>query len=164
MFLSEELSSQSPTVALVANITEQIKLPVIAAGGIGSADEVVNMLDIGAIGVQIGTAYLLCNEAKTSLLHREKIQQQTVPKTMLTNVFTGRAARGIVNRAMNELGPISQSAPQFPLAAAAISLLRNAAEAGNSTDFTPLWCGQNTYGCETISAFDLTQKLTVKIQ
>jgi nitronate monooxygenase len=114
---------------------------------------------LGAAGVQIGTAYLLCPEATTSAIHRTALKSDAARVTALTNVFTGRPARAIVNRIMRELGPISPAAPAFPLATGAIMPLRAKAESVGSGDFSPLWAGQNTTGCKETSAAALTREL-----
>lgn len=113
---------------------------------------------LGAAGVQVGTSYLLCPEATTSAVHRQALSN-AAPHTALTNLFSGRPARGIVNRVMRELGPISDVAPAFPLATAAIAPLRAAAEAQGSGDFSPLWAGQNRSGCRAIPAAEITDWL-----
>jgi nitronate monooxygenase len=109
--------------------------------------------------VQIGTAYLLCPEATTSKVHRSALQSESARHTAVTNVFTGRPARSIVNRLVREIGPITAVAPPFPLATAAIQLLRAKGEATDSGDFSPLWSGQNATGCKAIPAADLTHDL-----
>ena len=164
MFLSQDLMSQSNTKALVKQIKESINLPVIAAGGISSSNEVVEHLENGAQAIQIGTSYLLSTEAKTSIFHRQAIQSNQPPKTALTNLFSGRPARAIVNRVIKELGPLSKYAPAYPHAATTMSYLRKTAEGNGSSDFTPLWCGQNTRGCDSISAYDLTLRLARKLE
>jgi len=132
---------------------------VIAAGGIADAKGVAAALALGAAGVQVGTAYLLCPEATTSALHRAALKSESARHTVLTNVFTGRPARGIVNRVIAELGPISTAAPAFPLATGALAPLRAAAERRGRGDFSPLWSGQNASGCREIPAADLTRAL-----
>jgi nitronate monooxygenase len=159
LFLSDDLSTQMGTFALVPQIVQAVKVPVIAAGGIAGAKGVAAALALGAAGAQIGTAYLLCPEATTSAVHRAALKSDTARSTALTNMFTGRPARGIVNRLMRELGPISAAAPAFPLAASAIAPLRAKAESLGSGDFSPLWAGQNASGCKEISAADLTREL-----
>jgi nitronate monooxygenase len=134
-------------------------LPVIAAGGIADAQGVAAALALGAAGVQIGTAYLLCPEATTRPVHRAALKSESARHTALTNLFSGRPARGIVNRIMRELGPISAAAPAFPFAASAIVPLRAKAESRGSGDFSPLWSGQNADGCREIPAATLTQAL-----
>lgn len=159
MFLSDELSSQLGTFALLPQIVRAVHLPVIAAGGIADAQGVRAAMALGAAGVQVGTAYLCCPEASTSAIHRAALHSPAAQHTALTNLFSGRPARGIVNRVMRELGPISTHAPAFPLATAAIAPLRSKAEASGSGDFSPLWAGQNVSGCQAISAAELTAGL-----
>jgi nitronate monooxygenase len=114
---------------------------------------------LGASAVQVGTAYLLCPEATTNPAHRAALAGDGARVTALTNLFSGRPARGIVNRLMRELGPMSAFAPAFPLAAAAIAPLRARSEAGGSGDFSPLWSGQNAAGCRDVPAAELTREL-----
>jgi nitronate monooxygenase len=161
IFLSEDLSTQVGTFALLPQIVQEVKLPVIAAGGITDAKGVAAAMALGAAGVQVGTAYLLCPEATTSAIHRAALKSKAAHHTALTNVFTGRPARGIVNRIMRELGPISTATPAFPLATAAIVPLRAKAEAQGSGDFSPLWAGQNVSGCKEVPAAELTRALAV---
>jgi nitronate monooxygenase len=163
MFLSDDLTTQIGTLALMRQIAQEVSIPVIAAGGIVDAQGVAAAMALGASGVQVGTAYLLCPEATTSTVHRLALASPGARHTALTNIFTGRPARGIVNRAMRELGPISMQAPAFPLAATAIAPLRVKAEALGSGDFSPLWCGQNPSGCKPIPAHDLTKMLAARI-
>ncbi len=159
MFLSDDLGSQVGTFALVPQIVRQVKLPVIAAGGIADARGVAAAMALGAAGVQIGTAYLLCPEATTSVVHRAALKSEAARHTALTNLFTGRPARGIVNRIIKELGPISTAPPAFPLATSAIAPLRAIAERQGSGDFSPLWSGQNASGCKEVPAAVLTREL-----
>jgi nitronate monooxygenase len=159
IFLSDDLTTQVGSFALLPQIVKAVKCPVIAAGGIADAKGVAAALSLGAAAVQVGTAYMLCPEATTSALHRAALASEAARHTALTNLFTGRPARGIVNRLMRELGPISPLAPEFPLATAAIGPLRAKAESQGSGDFSPLWSGQNTSGCKPIPAAQLTREL-----
>lgn len=159
MFLSDDLSRQMGTFALLPQVARAIKLPVIAAGGIADASGVSAAMQMGAAGVQIGTAYMLCPEASTSAVHRAALCSDQSRHTALTNLFTGRPARGIVNRVMRELGALNATAPPFPLATTAMAPLRATAERAGLGDFSPLWAGQNTTGCQTISAAHLTRVL-----
>ncbi|HEU4328354.1 MAG TPA: nitronate monooxygenase [Roseiflexaceae bacterium] len=163
MFLSEDLNTQVGTFALVRQIVQAVRVPVIAAGGIADAQGVAAALALGAAGVQVGTAYLLCPEATTSAVHRAALQSEAARVTALTNLFTGRPARGIVNRIMRELGPVHDAAPPFPLAASAIAPLRARAERLGSGDFSPLWAGQNTAGCREVAAGLLTRELAAGV-
>ena len=162
-FLSEDLSTQVGTFSLVPQIVQAVKVPVIAAGGIADADGVASAMALGAAGVQIGTAYLLCPEATTSAVHRAALKSAAARHTALTNLFTGRPGRGIVNRLMRELGPINGLAPVFPLATSAVAPLRAKAEAEGKGDFSPLWSGQNVTGCKEIPAAELTRDLARKL-
>jgi nitronate monooxygenase len=159
MFLTDDVSTQIGTMALLPQIVSAVKVPVIAAGGIADAAGVAAAMHLGAAGVQVGTAYMCCPEATTSALHRAALQSDAAQHTALTNLFTGRPARGMVNRLMRELGPLSAAAPEFPLATAAIAPLRAAAEAKGSGDFSPLWAGQNASGCRNLPAAQLTLEL-----
>ncbi|UHQ21574.1 nitronate monooxygenase [Lysobacter sp. 5GHs7-4] len=158
-FLDPDLSRQSGTFALLRQVAQAVRVPVIAAGGIADAAGVAAAMRLGAAAVQIGTAYLLCPEATTSAVHRAALKGAHRGHTALTNVFSGRPARGIVNRFMRERGPISELAPTFPLAGGALTLVRAAAEARGSGEFSPLWAGQNAQGCREIPAGELTREL-----
>ena len=158
-FLDFDLSRQLGTFALLPQLVDALSVPVIAAGGISDARGVAAAMALGAAGVQIGTAYLCCDEASTSAIHRAALHSPAAQHTALTNLFSGRPARGMVNRLMRELGPISPLAPAFPLATTAIAPLRSAAESQGSGDFSPLWAGQNVSGCKSIGAAELTAEL-----
>ena len=160
MFLSQDLSSQMGLMALLPQVVAQVNIPVIAAGGIGDNLGVEAALLLGATAVQVGTAYLLCSETNTSQLHREAIKTNSIQSnTAITNLFTGHPARGIINRVMKELSYINKAAPDFPYASIEMGQLRLKSEYKASSDFSPLWCGQNTLGCAEISAQDLTLSL-----
>jgi nitronate monooxygenase len=143
---------------------QSVKVPVVAAGGIADAEGVRAAMALGAAGVQIGTAYLLCPEATTGAVHRAMLQSEAARHTALTNLFSGRPARGIVNRLMKDLGPMSALPPVFPLAASAVAPLRAKAESLGKGDFSPLWAGQNATGCREIPAADLTRELAAGFQ
>jgi nitronate monooxygenase len=163
MFLSHDLNSQMGTFALLPQIIQAVNVPVVAAGGITNARGVAAAMSLGAAGVQLGTTYLLCHEANTSEVHRAALSSEGAKHTALTNIFSGRPARAIVNLAMRELGPIHYGIPEFPLAATAITPLRIAMEAQGSGDFSSLWAGQNVTGCKAISAAELTTELASKL-
>jgi len=158
-FLARGLHAELGTFALLPQIVDAVKVPVIAAGGIADARGIAAAMALGAAGVQVGTAYLLCPEATTSAVHRRALTSDAARVTAITNVFTGRPARGIMNRLMRELGPMSDVPPAFPLATAALAPLRAKAEGAGSSDFTQLWAGQNVSGCKAVSAAALTREL-----
>jgi nitronate monooxygenase len=139
-----------------------VDVPVIAAGGVGDARGIVAALALGAAGVQMGTAYLFCPEAKISAPHRAALRDARDEATALTNLMSGRPARGIVNRLMRDLGSISKAAPEFPLATGALAPLRAAAEARGSGDFSPLWAGQAAGLGRSLPANELTGLLSAE--
>lgn len=162
MFLTDKISTQLGLVSLVSQVVKQVKVPVIAAGGISDSNGVRACLQLGACAVQVGTSYLLCTEAETSDIHKRALKSYKSSHTALTNIFSGRPARGILNRVMDELGCMSVLAPDFPYASLEMSQLRNSAEKQGMDDFSPLWCGQNAQGCQEISAKELTLQLAGK--
>jgi nitronate monooxygenase len=163
MFLTDDVTTQVGTLALVPQLVSALRVPIIAAGGIADARGVAAALALGAAAVQVGTAYLLCPEAATSAVHRAALKSAAARHTAVTNVFSGRPARGIVNRVMREVGPISPVAPAFPLAASALAPLRARAESLGSGDFSPLWSGQNASGCKEVPAAQLTRELAADL-
>ena len=116
MFLDMDLNAQVGTFALVPQVVDAVDVPVIAAGAITDARGAAAAFALGADAVQVGTAYLFCPEATINPVHRAALKAARDDGTALTNVFTGRPARSLVNRLVREVGPISDVAPQFPVA------------------------------------------------
>jgi nitronate monooxygenase len=164
MFLTDDLAAQVGTFALVPQIADAVNVPVIATGGIADARGIAAAFALGAAGVQIGTAYLRCPEAKISGAHRAALTAAGADSTVLTNVMSGRPARAIVNRVIREIGPISDLAPDFPLAAGALAPLRAKAEAAGSGDFSPMWSGQAVALGRDLPARELTTALAAEAQ
>lgn len=158
-FLTQDMSTQVGTMALVPQVVDAVKVPVIAAGGIADGRGVAAALMLGASAVQVGTAYLLTPEAKIPALHSKALKDAGDASTAITNVFTGRPARGVVNRLMRELGPLSDVAPAFPTAGAAVAAIRSKAEATGQDDFTNLWAGQAVKLAKQLPAGELTRQL-----
>ncbi|MCK4868104.1 MAG: nitronate monooxygenase [Alphaproteobacteria bacterium] len=159
MFLTDEIATQAGTFALVPQVVDAVKLPVIAAGGIADGRGVAAAFALGAAAAQVGTAYLFTPESLISDLHRAALHDARDDMTALTNVFSGRPARGLMNRVMREAGPMSGVAPAFPTAGGALAPLKAKAEAAGSTDFSSLWSGQAAALAREIGAADLTRKL-----
>jgi len=161
-FLTAEangMSSQTGVFALLARIVGAVSVPVIAAGGIGDARGITAAFALGAARVQMGTAYLLCPEAATSAAYRQALRASGPDSTVVTNVFTGRPARGLVNRFVREMGPLADAMPAFPLPLAALAPIRAKAKERNDSDFTPFWAGQATVPLRDLSGRDLTESL-----
>ena len=159
MFLSENAATQAGIMALTPQIVDAVKIPVVAAGGIADARGIVAAFALGASAVQIGTGYLRCPESRASAVHRKALEHAREDQTIVTNVITGRPARGIVNRVIREVGPMSPLAPAFPRAVDALAPLRAKAEQNGSGDFSPLWSGQSAAMCREIPAGQLTRML-----
>ena len=158
VFLGSDVLSQPGTFALVPQVADAVAVPVIAAGGIADGRGIAAAFMLGASAVQIGTAYLRCPESLASAVHRSALAHARDDGTTLTNVFTGRPARAIVNRFMREMGPVGASVPDFPLATPAVMPLKAKAEASGSGDFSPLLAGQTAALGQPLPAKELTQK------
>ncbi|MDR3469272.1 MAG: nitronate monooxygenase family protein [Xanthobacteraceae bacterium] len=159
MFLTETIAGQPGTFALVPQVVDAVQVPVVAAGGIADGRGIAAAFALGAAGVQIGSAYLRTPESKVSPLGRAALAAATDDATVITNVMTGRPARGVANRLMREVGPVSADAPDFPHAATALTPLKAAAEKLGRVDFTNLWAGQAIALGREIPAADLTRAL-----
>jgi nitronate monooxygenase len=159
MFLSDDLATQVGTLALVPQVARAVTIPVIAAGGIADAAGIAAVMQLGAQGAQLGTAFLLCRECSLTPMHRAALKSERASATALTNLFTGRPSRGMVNRLIRELGPLNPAVPEFPLATTALAPLRASAEAAGSGEFSPLWAGQNVTGCREVSAAEHVREL-----
>ena len=159
MFLTDNIAEQPGTFALVPQVVDAVKVPVIAAGGIADGRGIAAAFALGAAGVQIGSAYLRCQESKVIAPARVALAQAHDDSTVITNVMTGRPARGVANRVMRDVGPISPDAPAFPHAATALAPLKAAAEKLGKVDFTNLWAGQAVRMGRDMPAAELTRAL-----
>jgi nitronate monooxygenase len=159
MFLTDNIAEQPGTFALVPQVVDAVKVPVIAAGGIADGRGIAAAFALGAAGVQVGSAYLRCPESKVIAAARTALAQARDDSTVITNVMTGRPARGVANRVMREVGPISPDAPAFPHAATHLAPLKAAAEKLGKVDFTNLWAGQAVRMGREMPAAELTRAL-----
>jgi nitronate monooxygenase len=164
MFLTDDIAMQPGTFALVPQVVDAVKVPVIAAGGIADGRGIAAAFALGAAGVQIGTAYLFTPESLITDLHRAALRAALDSQTALTNVFSGRPARGLVNRVMREVGPMSDQAPAFPTAGNALAPLKAKAEAAGASDFSSLWSGQAASLGREIGSGDLTRQLAAEAE
>ena len=159
MFLTDDIAEQPGTFALVPQVVDAVKVPVVAAGGIADGRGIAAAFALGAAGVQIGTAYLRCPESKVTAAARSTLAQARDDSTVITNVMTGRPARGVPNRVMREVGPVSMDAPAFPHAATALAPLKAAAEKLGNVDFSNVWAGQAVRLGRELPAAELTRAL-----
>jgi nitronate monooxygenase len=154
-FLGSAADSLTGTLSLVPQITDKVKVPVIAAGGIADARGVIAALALSAEGVQLGTVFLACEESGASLLHRQALREKKAGHTALTRGFTGRLARGIHNRLLQELNQEGTAVLPYPLQRSLVRNLAIPAEAAGRPDLLPLWAGQsaNLSSCTDALAF-----------
>jgi nitronate monooxygenase len=163
MFLKTNIATQLGLFALLPQVRDAVSVPVIAAGGIADARGIVAALALGASGVQLGTAYLFCPEANVSPLYRRALAHAAEKGTAITNLFSGRPARGILNRYLQESGPMSDVAPPFPYAATLVAPLRAASERAGSLDYMQLWAGQAAGLAQSMPADQFTRKLAADV-
>jgi nitronate monooxygenase len=159
IFLGSDIATQAGIFALLPQVVDAVKVPVIAAGGIADGRGIAAAFALGAAGVQVGTAYLFTPESTITELHRAALRTARDDQTALTNLFSGRPARGLINRVMREIGPMSEQAPAFPTAGGALAPLKAKAEAAGRSDFTSLWSGQAASLGREMGAGELTRKL-----
>ena len=154
-FLRPAEDSLTGTLSLIPQVVDMVDVPVIAAGGIGDARGVVAAMALGAEAVQMGTVFLACEESGASRLHRETLRRRDAKHTALTKGFTGRLARGIRNRILEDLNQAGTEILPYPLQRELVRNLTIAAEAAGRADLVPMWAGQsaNLSTCTDASAF-----------
>lgn len=159
MFLTDNIATQPGTFALIPQVADAVGVPVIATGGIADGRGIAAAFALGASAVQIGTAYLCTPESSISALHRAALCSSDSKETALTNLFSGRPARGLLNRLMREVGPVSGRAPEFPTAGNALAPLKAKAEDEGRADFSSMWSGQAAGLCREVGSGALTRQL-----
>jgi nitronate monooxygenase len=158
-FAAPFAEGQIGTMALVPQMVDAVKIPVIAAGGIADGRGIAAALMLGAAGVQIGTAFLTCTESAAHPLHREALLEAGRP-SQVTSVFGGRPARALVNRYMTEMAD-AEPLP-FPMQFSLVTPLARAAVQAGSTDFLPMWAGQAHGLNRSLPAAELMQRLVTE--
>jgi nitronate monooxygenase len=164
MFLTDDLATQVGTFALVPQVVDAVTVPVIAAGGISDARGIAAALTLGASAAQVGTTYMFCPESIIRPPHRAALDRARDDGTVVTNLMTGKPARGFVNRVMRDLGPVNAIAPEFPLAGGALAPLGAKALEQGSGDFSAMWAGQAASLGRKLPARELTLKLVEETQ
>jgi nitronate monooxygenase len=162
MFLTNELASQLSTLALVPQVADAVKVPIIAAGGIADGRGIAAALALGASAVQMGTAYLHCPEAPISAQLRVALRSAKERITVVSNVVSGRPARVFMNRIVREVGPIATDVPSFPLGGVALAPLSAKAQSQGSDDFSVLYAGQAAALGRELPAGELTLRLATE--
>jgi len=146
------------TIALVPQIVDAVHLPVIASGGIMDGRGIAAALALGAAAVQLGTAFLSCHESGIPPVYKDAILNAREDQTRITRAFSGRPARGIVNRFMTEVESTGAILP-FPLQNALTRPLRSAAGKQGRSEFLSLWAGQGVRLARRQSAAELVARL-----
>ena len=159
MFLDDDIATQVGAFSLIPQVVDAVRIPVIAAGGIADGRGIAAALVLGAAAVQIGTAYLLSPESGLKPIQLEAVRSSRDDSTALINVFTGKPARGKVNRFARELGLMDPEAPAYPLPVANLAPLRSKAEADGLADFAYALFGQSAALAKAIPAGELTRAL-----
>jgi nitronate monooxygenase len=162
-FLDSAQNSLTGTISLVPRVVDLVQVPVIAAGGIADARGVIAALALGAEAVQMGTAFVACEESGASPLHRAALLGPESGRTALTSGFTGRLARGIHNRLLDELSRNGSDILPYPLQRALVRNLATAAEAAVRPDLLPLWSGQSASLCRYTEASELLSSLVEEV-
>ena len=158
-FLQEPEECLTGTMALIPQVVDAVKVPVIAAGGMADGRGIAAALRLGAAAAQIGTAFLACEESNATPLHRAKLFSADARRTSLTRAFTGRLARSIHNGFIDALrGRESELAP-YPVQAWLTAQFKAAAVAANRADLMSLWSGQGAPLLKHRRAGDLMKSL-----
>jgi nitronate monooxygenase len=155
-FLGSDPAEALGLFALLPQVVDAVRVPVIAAGGIADGRGIAAALVLGASAVQLGTAYLHTPEARISDAHRAALRHG---RTLFTNLMTGRLARGVHGRLGDDLGAVRAEAPPYPLASNALAPIRAAAEKQGEFGFGPMWAGQAAPLGLALPAAELTRKL-----
>jgi len=140
-FLQRPEDALTGGLALLPQVVDAVRVPVIAAGGIADGRGILAALNLGAQAVQIGTAFLACEESNASELHRQQLFGATARRTTLTRAFSGRLARGIRNRLSEELAGAALA--PYPLQGWLTAAMKTPALQQRRADLLPLWCGQS---------------------
>ena len=154
------------TISLVPQIVDAVSVPVVASGGIMDGRGIAAALALGAGAVQMGTAFLTCNEAGTPHSYKQAILEAGEHQTRVTRAFSGRPARGIVNRFMDEVesSKVPESVLPFPLQNAITRPLRTAAANLERPEFLSLWAGQGVRMARRLPAAELVSRLVAETE
>jgi nitronate monooxygenase len=162
-FIGQAENALIDTVTLVQQLAAQINIPLIAAGGIMRASEIIGTLKLGASGVQMGTAFLCCPESGIHPSYKKLLFDGLNQNTALTRAFSGKLARGIPNQFMSNMLAHQKDILDYPIQNTLTSSMRKEARQQNNTDFMSMWAGQSNYRCQDLPAAVLIQKLNDEV-
>lgn len=146
-------------MSLITQVAARMNIPIIAAGGIMDGRGLMAAICLGAEGAQMGTAFLTCTESGAHQVHKEAILDSTDDQTVLTQVYSGKWARGIKNKFYQDMKDFEMELPEFPIQNALTSPIRKAASQQNNPEYMSLWAGQNASLARNVSANELIEMI-----
>lgn len=158
-FIGDFESSMTGTMALLPQVVDAVRVPVIAAGGIMDGRAIAAALMLGASGVQMGTAFLTCPESRIAEAWKSTLLDARDDQTRVSRIYSGRYARGIVNEFMHKLTPMADEIPPFPIQNALTAQIRQAAAKANRSEYLSLWAGQGVAMSRGLPAAELVATL-----
>lgn len=161
-FASPPEAGNVGTLSLVPQVVDAIAVPVIAAGGIADGRGIAAALALGASGVQMGTAFVTCPESAAHAVYRDALMNARDDETRLTSAFSGRSARALENRYLNEMAGREDNFPDFPILNTLTGPLRKASAAAGKGDFMSLWSGQSAALSKALPAAELLKTLVAE--
>lgn len=157
-----ETDLQLGLLALLAQLTKHCSLPLIAAGGIMNGQAIATVQRMGASAAQLGTAFVACPESSANAAYRAVLCSEQAARTGVTQVISGRPARGIINRMHTEIAQYSEELPAYPIAYSAAKALYAAAQRHNNNGFAPFWAGQAASLIRVMPAAELVATLSAE--
>ncbi|SDM76581.1 nitronate monooxygenase [Psychrobacillus sp. OK028] len=158
-FISNHEEGLIGLMSLIPQVADNVNIPVIAAGGIMDGRGIRAALRLGAKAVQMGTAFLTCEESGAHPLHKEVIIHSKVGDTTLTRTFSGKWARGIKNKFILEMEEYEDMLPSFPVQNSLTQSIRKAAASQNLKDYMSLWAGQ----CASLARIETVEELIQRV-
>lgn len=146
--------------SLVSLLVEHVKRPIVSAGGIMLAKDIVAALSLGAAGVQMGTAFLSCFESSIHPLYKKLLLNLSKDETTLTRAFSGKLARGITNQFILNMQKYEETILDYPIQNALTTSMRSQAAKNNRTEYMSLWAGQAAHLCKEITVAQLIEELS----
>lgn len=162
-FLVPQTEATLTTFELLPQVVAAVDIPVIAAGGIMDGADIKRALDAGAQAVQMGTAFLVCDESAIQPAYKQRLLSAGRHPTRLTRSFSGRYARGLENRFMAEMAAVEAQLPAYPIQNALTGPIRAEAARRNETELMSLWCGTGVARARAMPAAQLVRTLVAEI-
>lgn len=162
-FIGAQTDATLSTFDLLPKVVAAVTIPVIAAGGIMDGADIKRALDLGAQAVQMGTAFLVCDESGIGAAYKQRLLNAGGQATRLTRTFSGRYARGLENRFMTEMAACEAQLPAYPIQNALTGPIRAEAAKRGDTELMSLWCGTGVTRARPMPAAELVRTLLAEI-